>query len=345
MAGLAEGSSRESVLSLQEVIEEDKELEQMANAVLGASDDKKCTYPQGYVNRQALYACASCDTTGPAGVCLACSLTCHKDHELYELYTKRNFCCDCGNSQFPEMRCRLEPNKRPKNDKNTYNHNYRGLYCICDRPFPDSEDDSDEDDEMVQCIVCEDWFHYKHLTKPPPDDYDEMVCEECMYKHKFLHQYCISIGGKRAIGKQKRREGCNLSIGVGEGSAGPAYFGVGWRKSLCQCTECKGEYVKRQLIFLLDGSDTLAAYEEKGKPNSVVTEEAGFQAMFEQLNRVQQVEMIQHYKNLKTDLTSFFKEFADKGKVIEKKDIEVFFEQQAAKKPKLDEGLPPTSCH
>ena len=46
MADLAEGSSRENVLSLQEVIEEDTELEQMANAVLGASDDKKCTYPQ-----------------------------------------------------------------------------------------------------------------------------------------------------------------------------------------------------------------------------------------------------------------------------------------------------------
>ena len=71
---------------------------------------------------------------------------------------------------FPEMRCRLEPSKRPKNDKNTYNHNYRGLYCICDRPFPDSEDDSDEDDEMVQCIVCEDWFHYKvkHLINKAP---------------------------------------------------------------------------------------------------------------------------------------------------------------------------------
>jgi len=59
------------------------------------------------------------------------------------------------------MRCRLEPNKRPTNDRNIYNHNYKGLYCICDRPYPDSEDDSDEDDEMVQCIVCEDWFHYK----------------------------------------------------------------------------------------------------------------------------------------------------------------------------------------
>lgn len=110
MAGSSEGSSSKNVLSLQQVIDEDAELEQMANAVLGASDDKKCTYPQvtrtrygisahvqpvlhsisqGYVKRQALYACASCDTTGPAGVCLACSLTCHKDHELYELYTKR----------------------------------------------------------------------------------------------------------------------------------------------------------------------------------------------------------------------------------------------------------------
>jgi len=46
MAGLAEGSSRESVVSLQDVIETDAELEQMANAVLGASDDKKCTYSQ-----------------------------------------------------------------------------------------------------------------------------------------------------------------------------------------------------------------------------------------------------------------------------------------------------------
>lgn len=68
------------------------------------------------------------------------------------------------------MRCRLEPNKRPANERNTYNHNYQGLYCICDRPFPDSEDDSDEDDEMVQCILCEDWFHYKVKNNEPPMD-------------------------------------------------------------------------------------------------------------------------------------------------------------------------------
>ena len=74
-----------------------------------------------------------------------------------------------------------------------------------------------------------------------------MVCEECMHKHKFLHQYCISIGGKRAIGKQKRREGCNLSIGVGEGSIGPAYFSEGWRKTLCQCADCKVDILSYML--------------------------------------------------------------------------------------------------
>ena len=44
MAGLEAGSSRDKVLSLQDVIDEDVEMEKMANAVLGASDDKKCTY-------------------------------------------------------------------------------------------------------------------------------------------------------------------------------------------------------------------------------------------------------------------------------------------------------------
>lgn len=46
---------------------------------------------QGYVKRQALYACGTCSPTDaePAGVCLACTLTCHEGHVLYELYTKR----------------------------------------------------------------------------------------------------------------------------------------------------------------------------------------------------------------------------------------------------------------
>ena len=36
--------------------------------------------------------------------------------------------------------------KSEYNDKNTYNHNFNGLYCICDRPYPDPED------EVKQCF-------------------------------------------------------------------------------------------------------------------------------------------------------------------------------------------------
>ena len=47
------------------------------------------------MKRQALYACLTCTPAAPeadsAGVCLACSLSCHDGHELVELYTKRYY--------------------------------------------------------------------------------------------------------------------------------------------------------------------------------------------------------------------------------------------------------------
>jgi E3 ubiquitin-protein ligase UBR7 len=52
--------------------------------------------------------------------------------------------------------------KDEHNDKNTYNHNFKGLYCICRRPYPDPEDEDtheDDEDEMIQCVICEDWLH------------------------------------------------------------------------------------------------------------------------------------------------------------------------------------------
>lgn len=51
-----------------------------------------CVLAQGYVKRQALYACNTCTPKGgqAAGVCLACSYKCHEGHHLFELYTKRS---------------------------------------------------------------------------------------------------------------------------------------------------------------------------------------------------------------------------------------------------------------
>lgn len=65
-------------------------------------------YSQGYM-RQALYACKTCCSDKiRAAVCLACSFHCHEGHELVELYTKRHFRCDCGNTKFNGKQCNLE---------------------------------------------------------------------------------------------------------------------------------------------------------------------------------------------------------------------------------------------
>lgn len=118
---------------------------------------------QGYIKRQALYACLTCtppDSGRKAGVCLACSYHCHEDHELVELYTKRNFRCDCGTQVFNGKKCSLLADKPLEpNEKNSYNQNFIGLYCSCNRPYPDPEDDTE--DVMIQCIICEDWYHFR----------------------------------------------------------------------------------------------------------------------------------------------------------------------------------------
>ncbi|KAJ7360151.1 Putative E3 ubiquitin-protein ligase ubr7 [Desmophyllum pertusum] len=195
------GVLEDEVVSMVDVLHEDNELEEEARAVLGDSDDQHCTYLAGYVKRQALYACGTCSPidTEPAGVCLACTLTCHEGHVLYELYTKRHFRCDCGNNNFGSFKCKLYSQKDPENTMNKYNQNFRGVYCTCHRPYPDMEDEIE--DEMIQCIICEDWYHSRHLGNLPPSggDFQEMICDDCMTKCSFLQAYLsLSVPQQRS---------------------------------------------------------------------------------------------------------------------------------------------------
>ena len=103
-----------------DVLEDEESREADAKAVLGNADDKNCTYMTGgYMKRQALYSCLTCikDSSNPAGICLACSYRCHEDCDLVELYTKRNFRCDCGNSKMTNE-CKLDNDKTPVNERN-----------------------------------------------------------------------------------------------------------------------------------------------------------------------------------------------------------------------------------
>ncbi|XP_023293623.2 putative E3 ubiquitin-protein ligase UBR7 [Lucilia cuprina] len=191
----------ESSVTMLDVLEEEKELEEEYAAVLGASDEKSCTYILGPVKRQALYSCLTCcpdarnDLEKCAGICLACSYHCHENHELVELYTKRNFRCDCPTERTGVNRCTLNAERKQpekQNVANLYNQNFQGLYCTCHRPYPDPERTTDE--LMLQCVVCEDWFHLQHLNAPPNADKlveacSEMICGSCMDKHTILQDY------------------------------------------------------------------------------------------------------------------------------------------------------------
>ncbi|KAM7525871.1 hypothetical protein LguiA_015773 [Lonicera macranthoides] len=191
----------EPTVSIQEFLKdvEDQELE--ADLVLGGDEGKECTYSNGYMKRQAIFSCLTCTPDGNAGVCTACSLSCHDGHEIVELWTKRNFRCDCGNSRFGEFFCKLFPNKDVENSENSYNHNFKGQYCTCGRPYPDP--DIEEQVEMIQCCVCEDWFHEEHLgiessDEVPRDEegeplYEDFICQVCSVRCSFLTLYPQTI--------------------------------------------------------------------------------------------------------------------------------------------------------
>ena len=90
----------------------------------------------------------------------------------------------------------------------SYNQNFSGKYCICARPYPDPEDPVE--DEMIQCIVCEDWLHGRHLGMPkeelPSDEaYSEMICVGCVTKHPFLMAYAGHAVTKVQQGKKEAK--------------------------------------------------------------------------------------------------------------------------------------------
>lgn len=421
----------ENSVTLQDILDQEQELQDDANAVLGGSDDNNCTYEQGYVRRQALYACSTCVSpdSRPAGVCLACSYACHEGHQLYELYTKRNFRCDCGNSRFPSTNpCRLYPAKDVINAGNDYNQNFHGRYCTCERPYPDPEDDVE--DEMLQCVMCEDWYHGRHLggEVPANRNYSEVICIGCMSQHPFLWHYLTHAV---ALGKAEGDENfdvedcaCNGSSTNGVSSTAPvvdvkpavgtkgidaqdgnvtprsngihsekvidrgsgssetpgsipvasrtvkvdlhrsslecvlrrlggagtndepkerrcAFWPPGWRSQLCRCRDCTAMYEAQHCQFLLDEDDTVQSYEERGKaaqPDS----EAGDPLMsaLGTLGRVQQIEAIHGYNDLKTELTDFLKKFATSKTVVREEDVREFFDQMQARKRQKVSAVP-----
>ncbi|XP_073339539.1 putative E3 ubiquitin-protein ligase UBR7 [Pagrus major] len=378
----------------------EEELEK-ALCVLAGSDPENCSYSRGYVKRQAVFACNTCTPSAaePAGVCLACANKCHDGHDIFELYTKRNFRCDCGNSKFGEFNCQLAPAKDEQNARNHYDHNFNGCYCTCDRPYPDTDDQTN--DEMIQCVVCEDWFHNRHLgcTVVDPEELQEMVCEGCMNKAPFLWTYAAHFAAPPVISVSHPEEE-DVEVDVEEGAEeerdtepsqsreeepstsaehtkqeeaenrsppckrthdemtgitakattktvtcrlkelqvqgperlrqGAVFWPYSWRSELCTCTSCKKAYVAAEVQFLMDQSDTVLAYENKGMEEPFG--QHPLMALTNSMDRVRQLEVIYGFNELTTSISAFLEQCAAEGKTVTVEAVHKFFEELRAKK-------------
>lgn len=190
---------REEVTTAVDYVKEQDELEREAREIMPFDPDE-CTYQQGEI-RQMVFACLTCSrqNSTPIGICYSCSIQCHASHELVELFSKRNFVCDCGTTKMSETvnggcRLRLQPESKngsrsasisesitiktgisrrisfstsqslelPAEDipgSNSYNQNFSGKFCHCEQIYNPLK----EEGTMFQCYFgfeCgEDWYH------------------------------------------------------------------------------------------------------------------------------------------------------------------------------------------
>lgn len=262
---------------------------------------------------------------------------------MIELYTKRNFRCDCGTSKILAIRCRLDPLKIEDNDANSYNQNFSGVYCTCHRPYPDPEDNID--DEMIQCVVCEDWYHSRHLECNVPDSstFEEMICFNCMKKNEFLQYYShLSLiakneDGEKQNGNSSQTTDADVSVTDNENkneSTLPAEESLA--KSLDENdTEMKDESVAGEEIKPEDEKAEYSAETESEKQNQVSNDNQPSSSQL--VNEPGNKPLAEEEEILNDEINQCIRDIIE----ISKNTMEVecpndIFEAPAAKRPKLD---------
>lgn len=245
-----------------------------------------CTHDLGYV-RQDVYACRRCSYFDrPAGFCSSCRITCHGSHldQVFDLYSKRGFRCDCGNSRTRNT-CKLDPDKEPENPENAavYSHNFEGQYCRCGRGYDPALGD------MNQCFMCEDWFHTQCHTpifgvaktrkeKVIKRGNFELTCSSCVDSFPLLRAYYPKHGKfvpkklqlttyDEPEGWPSRPSDCTRPTTIP--FLMPDYdilWKPGFRQSLCTCSACKQIYEEAKAQYVVDPSDVPGAVADDASP-------------------------------------------------------------------------------
>ncbi|KAL6945426.1 hypothetical protein ACO0QE_002878 [Hanseniaspora vineae] len=343
-----------------EFLERQEKLEKQALELMPFNPDT-CTYTMGPL-RQEVYACLDCNNIG---VCYSCSIQCHADHNLVELFTKRDFTCDCGTERISGKKnasCNLR-----KNDKldipsytNRYCHNFKSLFCDCNQPY----DPENETGEMLQCILgveCnEDWYHdycilgvSKNSDRkqqiwqrfPKLSEFDAFICWKCVGKYgsyfndfmgafeqkvalpKIFHEY--QTGAKRPISEVDTETSDSFQVDKAYSIFLLPNYHEMLKKSF-QDPDFSAQH--RSLCKFLD---TLAknlitnqpVYQppEENNEDKENTFERASKALNTHMQRDIAIEGLQKLEEIKESLKVFLKPFADANKVVSKQDIQDFF--------------------
>eukprot|EP01018_Ginkgo_biloba_P035687 Gb_35688 [translate_table: standard] len=222
------------------------------------------------------------------------------------------FCrCNCGNSKFGNIHCKLVIEKNPKNKDNTYNQKYKGMYCTCHRPYPDPEGEGQE--EKIQCCICEDWFHENHLglesTKQiPRDDEGEThirglcvsrICQSLFFLLQGDHCNTIDTWCKIT-------NGAGITLQTSERKKA-LFQARNWRDLLCTCNNCYDLCTGMRVIFLLDKGDALEEYDNiaKKRREEKLQQQGVEVAFLQNLGHNQQIELLSGINDMNNELCSF----------------------------------------
>lgn len=227
MSSPSDQSAQNNTVTLSQVIEAQNGLQVEAAEVI-PFDITKCSKPLGHI-KQSVYSCLTCNPIDPhrpgqhtrAGLCSSCSVSCHTDHQLVELFVRRDFLCDCGTDRCNPGQCRLvldphsnslDPDHPPQAQAgpvpsnstasiitNKYDKNFDGQFCVCERG--QRYDPETETEDMYQCLACEDWRHRGCLgPHPDPDDWDDLICADCVQNDPKIRSIMFKHAGGEGIG-------------------------------------------------------------------------------------------------------------------------------------------------
>ena len=341
--------------TLQEYLTKESELQAQAKELF-PYEFSKCSYDQGYVKQQ-VYSCLDCYETDKefAGLCYSCSIACHGEHRLVELFDRRAFRCDCATPRTKHV-CSLQKPTETVNELNKYNDNFRNIFCYCRKEY----DPVNETGTMYQCVLCEDWFHDTCIaneeTLPHEDLFNEYICRKCTKQEAWLLKYetrsdvAISTDDRKPIaseqasdGKRKATDDLDKRPSKRPNSA---HENCSWaslpelpddkdrslfllddfRDKLCRCENCQARMA--HLPALLAEEDVYEPPTDSDLSGDETNTEDVLQSVLNSMPREKAIEGVLALGSLKQQIMSYLRPLAERGEIVTKEHVEQFFDQR-----------------